>query len=239
MSGVSHQILSSLGVGSTNGNDSYTKILLHMDGANAGTTFTDTNLGGSAHTWTATTATTSTTQIKFGTTSLSTGAAAGKILTPDSADFTLGSGDFTADCWFYRSGGDGTLRMIAGQGDSSLTPSNSTFDLSLSGTNHVSFEVFDGVTSTIINGTTAITAVGWHHIAGVRTGNTILVFLDGVQEATSAFSGTVPNSTASLAIGAVGDAPTGLWNGFIDEFRLSVGLARWTSNFTPPTVAYS
>jgi hypothetical protein len=87
------------------GNDSFTKILLHMDGANGGTTFTDANVGGSAHTWTANSATTSTGTLKFGTASENCGAGVGWIDTPDSADFTLGSGDFTIDFWFNRQGG--------------------------------------------------------------------------------------------------------------------------------------
>src|SRR6266481_9069426 len=103
------------------GNDKFTKILLHMDGSNGATTFTDSNAGGSAHTWTATNATTSTTQTRFGPTSLSTGAAAGNITTPDSADFTAGSGDFTAECWFCVSGGNGTFRFLFGQSDNAAT----------------------------------------------------------------------------------------------------------------------
>ena len=39
---------------STPGNDAFTKILLHMDGSNGGTTFTDIAVGGSANTWAST-----------------------------------------------------------------------------------------------------------------------------------------------------------------------------------------
>ena len=82
---------------STPGNDAFTKILLHMDGSNGGTTFTDIAVGGSAKTWTPTNATTSTASFKFGTASMLT--ASGYITTPDHSDFTIGSNDFTLDLW--------------------------------------------------------------------------------------------------------------------------------------------
>ena len=221
------------------GNDRFTKILLHMEGSNGGTTFTDENAGGSAHTWTPTSATTSSTQAKFGTTALSTGAAAGFITAPDSTDFTLGSGDFTIDCWFYRSGGDGTNRFLAGQADSAATSSTRTCDFYLSSGNVVTTIVWVGATPTSIAGTTTFTAVGWNHAAAVRVGNTLKLFVNGVQEGGDvAFSGTINDSTNKYGVGALGEYTLFNWNGFIDEFRLSVGVARWTANFTPPTIPY-
>jgi hypothetical protein len=221
------------------GNDAFTKILLHMDGANAGTTFTENAIGGSAHTWTANSATTSTTQAKFGATSESCGAGVGWIDTPDSADFTLGSGDFTIDCWFYRSGGDGTTRFICGQVDSAGTTTTASARLCLNGSNFLTGDAWIGGAATTVTGTTAIAAVGWHHGALTRTGGNLKIWLDGVNEGTTAISGTVQDSANKFAVGRAGEFASLQWNGFIDEFRLSVGIARWTANFAPPDAAYS
>jgi hypothetical protein len=49
---------------------------------------------------------------------------------------------------------------------------------------------------------------------------------------------TMPNSSVTLKIGTQWDASCMYWNGYIDEFRISKGIARWTSNFTPPTAPY-
>jgi hypothetical protein len=88
-------------VAAADGNDAFTKILLHMDGTNGSTTFTDTNAGGSAHTWTANgNAQISTAQSKFGGASGLFDGTGDYITTPDHADYTLGSGDFTIDLWF-------------------------------------------------------------------------------------------------------------------------------------------
>lgn len=221
------------------GNDAYTKIMLHMEGANGGTTFIDTAYGQkSAHTWTASSATTNTGTVKFGTASLNTGAAVGWIETPDSADFTLGSSDFTYDCWFNRQGGDGTARFLFGQSDSGLTASTRVAEIFLTSGNVFRFQVWAGGTNTTVTGTTTFTATGWNHVAGVRTGNILNLFVNGTKEGGDvAFSSTIQDSSNKLSIGRLGEEAEN-WNGFIDEFRLSVGVARWTANFTPPTGPY-
>lgn len=218
------------------GNDSYTKILLHMDGSNGGTTFTDDNLGGSAHTWTAHSATTDTAALKFGATGQNCGAAAGYIDTPDHADYALGSGDWTIDFWFNRQGGDGTNRRMAGQMDSGTTFS---VYLQMNTSNKVFMQLQTGAGNPVVTGTTAYAAGGWHHVAGVRTGNILRLFLDGVQEGGDvACSGTATNSAATYMVGAGFGGFQ--WNGYIDEFRLSVGIARWTADFHTalPTQSY-
>jgi hypothetical protein len=80
------------------GNDTYTKVLLHFDGSDASTTITDSNSGGSAHTWTAAgNAQIDTAQYKFGGASGLFDGTGDWVTTPDHADFTLGSSDFTID----------------------------------------------------------------------------------------------------------------------------------------------
>lgn len=220
--------------GGLSGNDAFTKILLHMDGSNGGTAFTDSNIGGSAHSWIAHSATTDTGTVKFGTASLNCGAAAGYIDTPDSSDFTLGSGDWTVDFWFNVQGGAGTQRRSYGQSDSTGAV------VAVNGgllTSNACFLQAGGSPNITVSGTTAITTAGWHHYAGVRAGNVLKLFVDGIQEGGDvAFTGAVTNSADNFSVGRA--TLSQIWNGFIDEFRLSVGIARWTANFTPPANQY-
>lgn len=224
------------------GNDTYTKILLHFDAVNGSTTIADSNLGGSAHTWTfggsgGYAASNYTMATIFGSILYCPGTA--WVETADHADFNLGSGDFTIDCWFYRLGGDGTYRYLCGQANAAPTAATNSAYLVLSNTNVMQFVVSDGTTPVTVTGTTAFTAAGWHHVAGVRTGNTLKLFLDGVQEGGNVtFSGTVPNATSKYSVGRIGEYATLYFNGYIEEFRLSVGIARWTANFATPTLAY-
>ncbi len=237
---------SSAGVGEAHamfpgGNDSFTKILLHFDGTNASTIFTDSNFGGQAHTWTPNgSAQLTTATVKFGTAAglFNTISTNEFISTPDSSDFTVSSGAFTVDFWFNRTSGDGVNRFLFGQ--RVTTPVNTSIEGLLSGGNVVQAAISsDGVNFTVVTGVTTITASGWHHYAVVRTSDILRLFLDGVQEGGDvAFTGSVFDSSSSFQVGGI----TGLLaNGFvgsIDELRLSVGIARWTSNFTPPAIAY-
>lgn len=211
------------------GNDQYTKILLHFDGADGSTTITDYCAGATPHTWTNHTGSISTSASKFGGSSYNCGAATGWVDTPDSADFTLGSSDFTIDCWFNRQGGDGTNRYMCGTFNG--TQSTRSAELLLAVGNTCVFTVTNGSTQTNVAGTTSITSTGWHHIAGVRTGNTLKLFVDGVQEGGDvSFSTSVNDSSLAYNVGRL---PSGSYNfyGYLDEFRMSVGIARWTSNF--------
>lgn len=223
------------------GNDSFTKILLSFDGTDTSTSISDINRGGSAHTWTANgNAQLDTGITKFGTATLLMDGTGDYISTPDSADFALGAGDFTIDFWFnVNTSGNGTLRGFAGQCNSTVTAASTSFRANIGTTNVISGIVADAGTGFTITGTTAITTTGWHHYAFLRTGNVLKLFLDGVQEGGDlAFTGTVNNSTNAFAIGRRGEQNNSFYFGSMDEFRLSVGIARWTTNFTPPTLAY-
>src|SRR5262245_32929117 len=83
------------------GNDTNCKVLLHFNGTDTATTITDSNAGGSAHTWTAAgNAQIDTAASKFGGASGLFDGTGDWVTTSDHADFTLGSGAFTIDLWF-------------------------------------------------------------------------------------------------------------------------------------------
>lgn len=226
------------------GNDAFTKNLLHFDGADASTTFTDVAYGAlthAPHVWTAVgDAQIDTAESKFGGASGLFDGTGDYISTPDHADFEF-NGDFTLDTWFNNVAATGATKAIAGQGDISATPSTSPFILRRESAGEMRFRLSNGSSFTQVIGTTLFTDslnTGWHHIAVTRSGNTLRMFIDGTQEGGDvSFSGTVPGTTEPLTVGqrSTGSDP---WNGWIDEFRLSVGIARWTENFTPPTLPY-
>jgi hypothetical protein len=80
----------------------------------------------------------------------------------------------------------------------------------------------------------------WYHVAFVRSGTSALAFVDGTQIGTTqTLSGTLFDSATGLYVGVGSSSLTEPLFGWIDEFRVSKGVARWTANFTPPTSAYS
>lgn len=233
------------GAGLQGGNDELTKILLTFDGADGATAILDTAAnGGSNHAWTAVdNAQVDTAQSKFGGSSGLFDGTGDYWSTPDHADFALGSGDFTIDTWFNCDAAGGTFRTIAGQLDAGVTPTNISFFLRRLTSNFIAVNVNVGSTVYFIVGTTQFTNAvntGWHHVAVVRTGDVLKLFLDGIQEGgNAAIIGTVNDSPNAFAVGRLGEAAGQDWLGWIDEFRLSVGIARWTANFSPPSAAYT
>lgn len=226
--------------GRLGGNDSFTKILLHFDGTDGSTTITDNNAGGSAHTWTANgNAQIDTAISKFGGAAGLFDGTGDYVSTPDHADFTLGSLDFTIDSWFNRAGGDGGRRLLCGQSNNAGTTVSAFIELTAA--NVLRFAVSaDGTAVTAVTGTTAFTSTGWHHVAGVRMGNTLKLLVDGVPEGGDvSFSSSVFDSSSTYSVGRLGAITTLNWNGSIDEFRLSVGIARWGGGFILPHVPYS
>lgn len=216
--------------------DSYTKSLLHFDGADASTTFTD----GSGKTWTT-----------YGNSQLDTSVAspltngnstglfdgAGDYIdTPDNADFDIGSGDFTVDFWVKRAATG--AQWICGQSDSSATTSSLSISLDFLLGGQMRFQIWSA-TNYNAQSTTSFGTSTWYHVAGVRYGNTLTNYVDGIAEGTSNVTGvTVNNSANKWAIGRLGEYNAAALNGRVEEFRFSKGIARWTANFTPPTLAY-
>jgi hypothetical protein len=223
--------------GRTGAADPFEKVLLHFDGADGSTTIIDSNRGGSAHSWTANgNAQIDTAQSKFSGALLCDGIG-DWVDANDSADFTLGSNDFTIDFWFSVNEAGGSFMRLAGQVDNTDANTLSAWSVLRLNTNVMFAQVFVAGVALAIAGTTQFTDVlnvGFHHLAFVRTGSTLKMFIDGVQEGGDvAIAGSVNDSAAQIRVGACG-ANSDPWQGWIDEFRLRVGTAAWTANFTPP-----
>lgn len=223
------------------GNDSYTKVLLHFDGADASTTFTDTAYGAAnSHTWTAAAdAQIDTAQSVFGGASGLFDGTGDWISSADDTDYTLGSSDFTVDVR-ARPATSGALLYICGQGNNALSAATTSFFISRTAANKVEAQVSNGSAFTTLTGSsTTFTSGSWKAIRLARVGNTLNLFMDGALEATASFSGSVNNSSNAFRIGAGGEVTTTPWNGWLDEFRLDVGIARDNGvAYTVPGVAY-
>lgn len=217
--------------------DSYVKSQLHMDGANNGTTFTDV----SGKVWTATeNAVTKTSDKKYGTASAYFDGNGDSISTPDSEDFNLSNVDWTFDFWFKRLA-IGSSQTLFSQSDGSGTASTVSIWVYFDASNILNVVVGNGSTiTTYATGIAMSDLIDWHHLEISRYGTFLQVFIDGVQKYNSSvLSGfTFGNSTQVFAIGARNVSTTS-FNGYIDEFRFSKGIARHTTNFKVNKYPYS
>jgi hypothetical protein len=83
----------------------------------------------------------------------------------------------------------------------------------------------------------------WHHIAIVRDGSNFYIFIDGISQSLTVYTAidgnTMPDVAAELRLGNTGGSGSYYYlNGWLDEYRISKGIARWTANFTPPANEY-
>jgi hypothetical protein len=78
----------------------------------------------------------------------------------------------------------------------------------------------------------------WYHFAIARSGGTVTLYLNGTSLGT-VLDKDFSNSGGQLTIGADDNTGGAALNGWMDEIRISKGIARWTANFTPPTSPYS
>ncbi|MGW8185080.1 MAG: InlB B-repeat-containing protein [Candidatus Moraniibacteriota bacterium] len=202
-----------------------TKLLLHADGVNSSTAFTDSSF--SPHAFTAFgNAQISTAQSKFGGSSAYFDGTGDYIETADSADWDF-SGDFTVDFWAKHNAVStyNTFLEIGSWTNSLIVRQDSASSFCLH-FNNVSY----------CNSYT--TNLDWHHYAIARSGGIIKLFIDGVQIGSDISNSTNFQPASVLRIGSSVHATGQYLNGYIDEFRVSRGTARWTSNFTPPTSEY-
>ena len=222
------------------GGDTYTKLLLHMDGTGGSKAFLDSSP--QPHTITANgNAQIDTAQSKFGGASGLFHGTGDYLSVPDSADWYFGTGDFTIDFWvrFNALPAVNTWSMFANQ----YADGTHRWFLALecrAGPLYL-YRIFvqdGGVLVDISTANTGVAVNTWYHVALVRSGSSWYVFQGGTQVgATATDADGVPDVAASLLIGGYGTGQHCL-NGWLDEFRLSKGVARWTSNFTPPTAPY-
>jgi hypothetical protein len=173
----------------------------------------------------------STTQAKWSPTSLRIAGGTDVLTMPSSSNFNVGSSDFTLEAWIYVS---------------AYVSSSAIFG---NGSGFSPFLIFIGASSEITfysstNGSTwAISdlrfatnpATGtWHHVAVTRSGTTFRTFFNGTLANSTTLSGALYNNPSDVTIGRY----TNSFNGYIQDLRLTKGVARYTASFTPPTAAF-
>jgi hypothetical protein len=82
----------------------------------------------------------------------------------------------------------------------------------------------------------AVSANAWQHIAVVRNGTNFSGYRDGTGTTVATSSASVHSSGQALNVG--GDTNGFFLNGYIDSFRITKGVARYTANFNPETDTY-
>ena len=172
---------------------------------------------------------------KFGSGSMSFDGTGDYLVAPVTANqnFNFGTGDFTVEMWFYANSlSASTYAGLCGCNEGAAGTSQWGAYVRSNGV------FFFGANDTLTGGGTVATST-WYHYAATRSGTTVRVFLNGVQQASVTTSGSYTSSNVGFR---VGDDPTSAnpaFNGYIDDLRITKGYARYITNFTPTTTAFA
>jgi hypothetical protein len=178
-----------------------------------------------------------TSQFRFGgasfrTTTSSTIPNAGQASTPSVNNFNFGSSDFTIEFWVYILDYGTVGSWLFGGGDPS-----SQIKISCGALGNIL--VATGSGSTISTTSNTVPLNTWTFISVVRSGNTFTTYINGVNRAAATYSGSIaftePNQ---LGIGSINSATTPNLVGYMDDIRVTLGVARYSANFPIPTTAF-
>jgi hypothetical protein len=217
-------------VGTTTGDVYYpqTSLLMHFNGTNGSTTMTDNsknNLTVTSNNGAAIT----TAESKFGGTSVFFDGTNDYLSIANNTPLVLSGGSYTIECWIRPTG--------------NYTNYNTIIAKRISGTGTAAWEIYLRISTGVLsfyNGTNYESSVTptvnvWSHIAAVYNGSTINLYLNGVNVLSSATGNS--DVDALIYIGSFPSAAE-YFIGYIDELRVTKGIARYTGNFTPSTTQF-
>lgn len=204
-----------------------TTLLLHMNGADASTTFTDqkgttvTPVGD---------AQIDTAQSKFGGASGLFDGAGDYLTLPQSVNFDCGN-DFTIECW-VRPTAIGAVKTIAGKYDGT-----GGWFFQVSATGMLQFGVRASGSYQFATATTPLAAATWSYVTATKQGNVMRVFVNGLLAATATHTGSVVAISQVTYIGRDGLDSARDWSGHMDDFRITQAC-RYFDSFSPPKLPH-
>ena len=159
----------------------------------------------------------------------------GYLRLPTSSAFAFGTEDFTVEYWLYPLSFstvptifDTRLTFSSTNGYADYFNTNGTFALYINNT-------------TIYTSLSSVSSNAWTHIAVTRSGTSLRVFINGVQNGSTVTNSTNMSNTRGLVginVGSSdGSVDTGFYNGHISNLRILKGTALYTANFAPPQMA--
>ena len=210
--------------------DTYTSLLLHLDN-------NVTDSSSNAFTVTNTSVTFSNSIYEFGGYSGSFNGSSAYLSVNNNIAFDLSACNFTVEGWFYATGMSHTYNVIVSK-DGVSGSTNWQWCVYLTSTGLLTGYIGSGngtSSSQTIASTSATSTNTWNHFALVLNGTLLCLYQNGVLVASAQKTATMVNGTGNLLVGAQNSVvSTTAFAGYIDEIRVSRGVARYKSNFVVP-----
>jgi YD repeat-containing protein len=182
----------------------------------------------------------STAQSKFGGSSILFDGGSSYVSMPASSAFQFGAENFTIESWVYQAnnttGYPSGIQSIVGQYRLGVNENASFGLLTIEGRLQAAFFAGNSLV-TVVNAPNPLALNTWNHLAAVRNGNLVTLYVNGISVGSAALFASLDVSSRNVAIGA-DSIGAGGWNGYLSDVRITKGFARYTTNFMPPTLAF-
>jgi hypothetical protein len=174
----------------------------------------------------------STTQSKFGGASMYFDGTGDYLVSPKTPNLVLGD-TWTIECWYRPESRTDTYPTIVSVSPGNQNGTIAIFDRHQSYSSTFSFSVGSGAQ---VNCSTTVSNGTWYHLALVSNAGSVILYVNGTADNTAASRTTSDNTNRQVYVGCNFDFATYSTeiNGYIDDLRISKGLARYTANFTAP-----
>ena len=169
---------------------------------------------------------------KYGSASMSFDGSGDRLSTSPGVINSLGSGDFTIEGWVYPLSLS-SMRILS-QGTS--TTGEFLFILNSNG----SADFCEATTSKLAFSAGSFVVGEWKHFAIVRSGsgsNNLKGYINGTLAGTGTSSSYNFSATTAIFVGSNPATASQDFQGYIDDLRITRGVARYTTTFTPPSQA--
>ena len=177
---------------------------------------------------------------KFGTGSMYFDGTGDRIVMPGTPDHLFGSGNFTVEFWINTTQTTSNATLITKEWVGS--PWTGGWTIQLNGNSNSAMTIYwadySSASAFMVSDTTLYRDGNWHHVAWVRNGSSFNLYIDGVSRASASNSSAFGVNLNALTIGDDQTFGPRGYNGYIDELRITKGVARYTANFTAPTAPF-
>lgn len=169
--------------------------------------------------------------VKYGTGSMEFDGSGDYVVQPTNSSYGYGVADFSIEFWLYLNS-TSTQTLVSNLSSASSTNPNIYINSSI----RYSTTGVDRIVGA------ALSTGQWYHIAVCRESGFTRLFVDGIQSGSTYLDSNNYGSSAPLGIGTYWSSgspvTSSTLNGYIDDLRITKGVARYTETFTPPNRAF-
>jgi hypothetical protein len=170
--------------------------------------------------------------VKYGTGSISFNGTTSVLNFPNNIYYAFGTGNFTIEAWVYPN----SVTVLQSLIDTRSTATATTGILiSITALGFISVVVNNAI---LFTSSTGITISAWTHVAVVKSGTTITLYLNGTKPVTGSGTSSTSLTDQFLRLGASAGTAAQFFNGYLDEVRITNGVARYLADFTAPTAPF-